>query len=97
MLSGKLDVLNTEQLQNKPGFHKSVSTGDGGGGTSVENHWLPTNDLFSSKLLFPPFSQYSIKHCKRSMYQVISDSVCFFSTISLFNNVVNNNPTKGKM
>jgi len=31
------------------------------------------------------------------MYQVISDSVWFFSTISLFSNVVNNNLTKGKM
>ena len=38
MLSGKLDVLITEQLQNKPGFHKSLSTGDGGGGTTVVNH-----------------------------------------------------------
>jgi hypothetical protein len=38
MLSGKLDVLNTEQLQNKPGFHKSLSMGDGVGGTSVGNH-----------------------------------------------------------
>jgi hypothetical protein len=38
MLSGKLDVLNTEQLQNKPGFHKSLSTGDGGGRTTVVNH-----------------------------------------------------------
>jgi len=97
MLSGKLDVLITEQLRNKPGFHKSLSTGDGGGGTSVANHGLPTNDLFSSKLLFPLFSQYLIKLCKRSMYQVIPDSVWFFSTISLFNNVVNNNLTKDKM
>jgi hypothetical protein len=97
MLSDKLDVLNTEQLRNKPGFHKNLSTGDGGGRTSVGNHGLPTNDLFSSKLLFPLFSQYSIKHCKRSMYQVISVSFWFFSTISLFNSVVNNNLTKDKM
>jgi hypothetical protein len=33
MLSDKLDVLNTEQLQNKPGVYKSLSTGDGGGET----------------------------------------------------------------
>jgi hypothetical protein len=31
-------ALITEQLQNKPGFHKSLSTGDGGGGTTVVNH-----------------------------------------------------------
>ena len=49
MLSGTLDVLNTEQLRNKSCFNKSLSTGDGGGGTSVANHGLPTNDLFSSK------------------------------------------------
>ena len=65
MLSDKMDVLNTEQLRNKPG----------GGRTSVGNHGLPTNDLFSSKLLFSLFSQYSIRHCKRSMYQMISESV----------------------
>ena len=94
MLSGTLDVLSTEQLRNKSGFYKSLSTGYGGGGTSVANHGLPKNDLFSSRLLFPLFSQYLIKLCKRSMYQVIPDSVWFFSTMSLFNNVVNNNLTK---
>jgi hypothetical protein len=97
MLSGTLDVLNREQLRNKSGFYKSLSTGDGGGGTCVANHGIPTNDLFSSKLLIPLFSQYLIKLCKRSMYQVIPDSVWFFSTISLFNNVVNNNFTKNKL
>jgi len=97
MLSGKLDILNTEKLRDKLGFYKSVSTGDEGGRTSVAKHGLPTNDLFSSELLYPLFSQYLIKLCKRSMYQVIPDCVWFFNTISLFNNVVNNNLTKDKM
>jgi hypothetical protein len=50
---------------------KSLSTGDGGGGTCVANHGIPTNDLFSSKLLIPLFSQYLIKLCKRSTHRNI--------------------------
>lgn len=53
-----MELLNIKQLRNKPGCLKSLSTGDGGGRTSVTNHGLPTNDLFCSKLLIPLFSQY---------------------------------------
>jgi len=35
MLISKIDLINTEQLLNKPGFHKSLPTGDGEGGTTL--------------------------------------------------------------
>ena len=46
------DLINTEQLRNKPSFHMSLSNSDGGGETSVANCGLPTNDVF-------PYRNYS--------------------------------------